>query len=223
MLLCDGTPENPVKLTSYRDIPQVRKAQAFDWNGIKIMPGATGIRCINTRVGYSTFGLEIQSAETPVTLSRVSFYENGYTNCSRNGKLLSGNDTTALSFVYPDVPAVESKPIKATKKKPVKKKSEQVSNVKSQKPEHVRVKPAVHKARMVLGLTTGIAGVATVAGLFAAQNYYSKYDAARDPDLYTPAQVKTYKDKCDGYKRMSVVSAILTGAAVAGFGVTLFF
>ena len=121
-LVCKGTPERPIVFTSANDVSNTGTApEAFDWNGIKVTPGAAGITLEQCLITYSTFGLNIESDAVPVSLKNVTFHHNGSASFTCGKKTMPVTENIPVSLNRPETettltPAGKSIAKKAGKK-----------------------------------------------------------------------------------------------------------
>jgi hypothetical protein len=106
-LVCKGTPQRPIIFTSANDKPHTRTLpEAFDWNGIKVSFEAEGVSLEYCTFAYSTFGLNIESNATPVSMKSVSFIHSGTVSLTRGKKMVPVQETAPISFVWPETAAL---------------------------------------------------------------------------------------------------------------------
>jgi hypothetical protein len=104
--VCNGTPQKPVVFTSARDVPRAKTLpEAFDWNGIKVSFDAEGISLEHATIAYSTFGLNVESNTTPVSIKNVTFIHNGSSSLTRGKKMVPVQETAPSSFSWPETAA----------------------------------------------------------------------------------------------------------------------
>jgi hypothetical protein len=90
-LFCEGSLDSPIVMTSKKEMPGERgeiktEAEPFDWNGIETTVDASLCAVTNASIRNCVFGIKIKSEKTKITISNVTFYNNGYTCISRAGK-----------------------------------------------------------------------------------------------------------------------------------------
>jgi hypothetical protein len=110
-LVCNGTPQQPIVFTSANDMPHARTLpEAFDWNGIKVSFEAEGVSLEHCTIAYSTFGLNIESNATQVSIKNVTFMHNGTASLTRGKKMIPVQETAPTSFAWPEMtaPAAEA-------------------------------------------------------------------------------------------------------------------
>ncbi len=105
--VCNGTPQQPVVFTSAHDVPHTKTMpDAYDWNGIKVTFEADSISLEHCTIAYSTFGLNIESNATQVSLKNIAFIHNGSASLTRGKKLIPVQETTPVSFNWPEMTTV---------------------------------------------------------------------------------------------------------------------
>jgi hypothetical protein len=175
-LICKGTILRPIRFTSSRDIPSSRiMPEAFDWNGIKVMPEAINICLEFCSITYSTAGLEIASNTTPVILNEVTFSHNGSASLTREREMITLEDNVPVSFRWP----LEQEKDNMTGRHEddrVADKTKSVSTVqKSHDSKPIELKKPVMYAS---GGLTFVCGLAAAASYGLAWYYDRKYDKA---------------------------------------------
>lgn len=99
-LYCKGTVDSPIVLTSKNEITDKAKnvaPEAFDWNGIEVPMEAEMVMIVNAKIRNCTFGLNIKSDLTKVSIRNVEFYNNGYSGLARGGKMVLVEPGTPFS------------------------------------------------------------------------------------------------------------------------------
>ncbi|MBD3344818.1 MAG: hypothetical protein GF401_07120 [Chitinivibrionales bacterium] len=99
-LICEGTADSVVLFTSTRDPLSGSTPEPFDWNGIKVPADAEEIVLSNARVEYSTFGLDIESNGTEITLKDVVFRKNGYATLTRAGRIVEHVEGVPVDYTW---------------------------------------------------------------------------------------------------------------------------
>jgi hypothetical protein len=84
-----------------------------------VTPEASGIRLEYCAVAYSTFGLDIESAATPVSLREVVFRHSGTASITRERRTLSLRENLPVSFAWPETAAATQPAKPAAWKGPV--------------------------------------------------------------------------------------------------------
>ena len=230
-LISNGTPDSMIILTSIRDkksnLPHPVKPESFDWNGLEISQEAKYVEIRNTKIRHSTFGINIKSAKTPITLDMVEFYDNGYASLFRDGKMVEvqqnipfkiswnvggeqdNEKTDRLIIRQDDGRTISSN--KAQKEKELSKNETRKSNNNVKK-----------TTKIIVGVTSGTLLV-TGATLFTLETIlYSKYK-----DLYniqtTPQGAITYRNKMQSANSWRWVGMSIAGVGVLGLGITFLF
>ncbi|MBN1128622.1 MAG: hypothetical protein JXA71_06530 [Chitinispirillaceae bacterium] len=102
-IVCNGTPQKPIVFTSANDVPHAKTLpEAFDWNGIKVSFEAEGVSFEHCTIAYSTFGLNIESNATPVSIKNITFIHNGTVSLTRGKKMIPVQETAPISFMWPE-------------------------------------------------------------------------------------------------------------------------
>lgn len=105
--VCKGTPQQPVVFTSAHDVPHTRTMpEAYDWNGIKVTFEADTVSLEHCTIAYSTFGLNIESNATQVSIKNVAFIHSGSASLTRGKKTIPVQETTPVSFTWPEITVV---------------------------------------------------------------------------------------------------------------------
>ena len=204
-LVCKGTPGQPILFTSsIKDIPDAgTAAKPFDWNGIKVTAEASGITLEHCVVAYSTYGLNIESNITPVTITNVVLHDNGSASFSRGKKMMQVNENIPFSFNWPETatPAFDKNAVKEAGKK------------------DLRPKPAWKKTVRIAGISAAIAGGALwLTGYLRAEHYNSLIKPGTPIAMY-----KEYKDSWNSWVSVRNIGIGLSGLGAAGFAVTFVF
>lgn len=225
-LICNGTSLKPIVFTSSRDIPSTRTMpEAFDWNGINVTSESNGITLENCLVAYSTFGLNIESIATPVSIKEVKFNNNGSASLTREKKMMPVTENLGISFVWPEIRSTPSASDSATKdssgtdrpgqntKKAAKKAGDK--KVYAQ-PKNAWVRPV----RITMGSAAAAGGIIWISGLLQSSNYKHQRDAVYTP--FTPDWNSADKN----YKNWGNIQNIGLGLfciGAIGFSVTFVF
>jgi len=105
--VCNGTSQKPIVFTSASDVPRTKTVpEAFDWNGIKVSFEAESVSFEHCTIAYSTFGLNIESNATPVSIKNVAFIHNGSSSLTRGKKNMPVQETMPISFNWPETAAI---------------------------------------------------------------------------------------------------------------------
>jgi hypothetical protein len=219
-LVCKGTPGQPVLFTSANDVPNTGTApEAFDWNGIKVTPEATaeassaeasGITLEQCVIAYSTFGLNIESTVTPVSLTNVTFHHNGSASFTCGKKMMPITENIPASFNRPEIETTLTPAGKSIAKKADKKTTGK--NIAA--PEPVWKKPV----RFPGAGSAIVGGALWLTGYLCAEHYNSLIKPG------TPnALVKEYKDSWNNWVSVRNIGIGLFGLGAAGFTVTFVF
>jgi hypothetical protein len=209
-LVCKGTAEEPVILTSSRDLAKGHSAaEAFDWNGVKVTEEAQGATLEYCTISYSTFGLNVESAATPVSLKEIIFKSNGSASLTREKKMLAIVDNVPVNQTWPEAGSI-------------------------QPPDTVRIdslrppKPSMHPkwvkpARIGCGVLA-VGGCALwIGGHLTAQKYDQK---AQEQSKIVPTNrdlVNSYVTSRNNAVTVRNIGLGLFGAGLIGFGVTFLF
>jgi hypothetical protein len=202
-LVCKGAREKPILFTSVR----AADAESFDWNGIKVAPDAAGITLENCTISFSSFGLNIESNATPVSLSNVVFIGNGSASLTREKKMLPIKDTAAVSFTWPDVEG--RPPVGIGGKGGSGGKGGHVTPVVARRPSWLG------PVRIGTAGTTIVGGVLGLTGSLMAQNYEKK--------LREYGADEKYKKPYDNAALMNYIGLGVCAFGAAGFTVTFLF
>jgi hypothetical protein len=209
-LVCKGTPGRPVIFTSVNDDPgSGTMPEPFDWNGIKTAPDAVNVALEHCVVTYSTFGINIESAATPVVLTNVSFHHNGTSSFTIEKKMMPVTENLPVSYDGPKAPEGLR-----TEKTGTKKTGEALTG------RHRAFSvPAWKNPVRISGAAVGIAGAALwLTGFLCAEHYSS---------LITPgtpsAQARDYKESWNSWVAVRNTGTALLGLGAAGFAVTFAF
>jgi hypothetical protein len=178
-------------------------AKPFDWNGIKVTAEASGITLEHCAVAYSTYGLDIESNTTPVTITNVVLHDNGSASFTRGKKMMPVNENIPFSFNWPETatPAADKNAVKEAGKK---------SSLS---------KPAWKKTVRIAGIGTAIAGGALwLTGYLRAEHYNSLIKPGTSIAMF-----KEYKDSWNSWVSVRNIGIGLSGLGAAGFVVTFVF
>jgi hypothetical protein len=207
-LVGKGTTEQPILLTSTRDIPHGKTAaEAFDWNGIKATSEAEGITFEYCTIAYSTFGLNIESNHTPVSIKECIFHNNGSASLAREKKMIAINENLPFSQNWPDGNEPIVTPTDTTPKP--------IPNSNGPTKAHPKW---VLPVRISLGAAGVVGGALWIVGHVQAEHYNSLLNP---PQPGTKIQeVSTSRDNAVTLRNVGIG---LFAIGVAGFGVTFFF
>jgi hypothetical protein len=207
-LICKGTPSRPVIFTSQNDDQNSGTGpEPFDWNGIKAAPGAGGVVLEHCVVTYSTFGVNIESAATPVTMVNVSFHHNGSASVTREKKMMPVIENIPVSYTWPETPAPK---LKLKKKLLAEKKTRDAA---------VTSGPSWRKPVRFAGAAVGIAGAALwLTGHVRAEHY----DGLIKPGLLISTAAQ-YKDSRDRWVIARNAGIGVFGVGAAAFAITFVF
>jgi hypothetical protein len=210
-LKCIGWASQPVIFTSdnnrLKDDDSKYKIPApFDWNGIQVMDSVASLELENVRITYSTYGLDIKSSSSPISLKGVVFSENGRGGITIDDKQLGVIDNEEFSFVQPDVENAVSA------------KKSGLSAPSKTKPTTPR-KPMSWRMPIRLSL-----GAITIAGV--ALGVYEKLQADHSDRLYHEQSGITADNdlkNANKQKNLSVAGWAIGIAGASGFALTFFF
>jgi hypothetical protein len=221
-LICKGSAVHPVVFTSSRNVPSSRTMpEAFDWNGIKVTSESDGITFENCVIAYSTFGLNIESNATPVSIKDIKFNNNGSASLTREKKMMPVTDDRGISFVWPEIrqtgtmsdtgendrSAGPPPPTKKTKKVHLKK-------------EYAKPKGAwIQPVRIAFGSAAAVGGVAWLSGYLQS----GKYKHQRTLEIPLTGD---WHSADNNYKKWVTIQNIGAGLfcfGALGFSVTFFF
>jgi hypothetical protein len=204
-LVCKGTPGQPVLFTSSeKDVPDAgTAAKPFDWNGIKVTAEAATITLEHCAIAYSTYGLDIESGTTPMTIKNVIFHDNGSASFTRGKKMMQVNENIPLSFNWPEtsMAAAGKNTVKEAEKK------------------DLRPKPAWKKTVRIAGISAAIAGGALwLTGYLRAEHYNSLIKPGT-----TIGQFNEYKDSWNSWVSVRNIGIGLSCLGATGLAVTFVF
>lgn len=224
-LTCRGTSEKPVVFTSSRDVPSSRTMpEAFDWNGIKVTSESDGITLEHCIVAYSTFGLNIESNGTPVTIKEIKFNNNGSASLTRERKMMPVTDNMAISFVWPEMQAAamvtdsvkkDSVPADRTVNKTRK-------NAKKTDMKKERAKPRLEwkaPVRITLGSAAAVGGIMWVTGYAISKKSMNDRNSGVP---FTPEWNRADKN-FKNWVTVQNIGAGLFAIGAVGFSVTFLF
>jgi hypothetical protein len=225
-LICKGTPQQPISFTSSRDIKSSQsKPEAFDWNGIKVTPEATGLALEYCTIAYSTFGITIESSSTPVSIKEISFHNTGSASMTRERKMMMISENMPISFTWPEQSSNMSS---TTSNTPSSTTNTKVNFTVTDSATH----PTQHSTPVKSGqwkkgtrITTGsiavLGGIMAITGQFLYAYYDDKYSNLNDPN-----QGDMKKSFRQNRYNSGVVRGIglgVLGIGAAGFAITFFF
>jgi len=228
-LVCKGTPSRPVIFTSINDnLNSGTGPEPFDWNGIKAAPEARGVTLEHCVVTYSTFGINIESDATPVTLVNVSFHHNGSAAVTRGKKMMPVNENIPVSYTWPEAapaPHAAAEPVAqlaTVAPAPAVELKKEIPAEKKIPDAAVTIpafRPSWKKPVRLAGAGVGIAGAALwLTGYLCAEHYNSLIKPGT-----TNALFKEYKDSWNNCVSVRNIGIGLSGLGAAGFVVTFVF
>lgn len=105
-LKCMGLPLKQIIFTSDNNRANTANLQhkvpaPFDWNGITVVDSAAAIVLENVRIAYTTYGLDIKSTISKVSLKGVVFSDIGRSGMTIGEKQLGVIENELFSFVQP--------------------------------------------------------------------------------------------------------------------------
>jgi len=216
MLAVEGTPAQPVVLTSYNDNKYNEKndmlPNPFDWNGILIHPLAHGAVIRNCVVSFSVYGVKSQTAR--LDIESGTFRQNGQFNCTVNDKILPAVDNVQFTW---------------------KPEGEDLAVIMTSDSTKAKKKERVHTTRRGVrfaGLGLGVLGVG-VGTVFLIEDIKSqriirKYEEAQrsgqdpPPGSSLDDAAKAY-DAYPMQEAVAIASYVLAGIGIAGFTLTFVF
>jgi hypothetical protein len=223
-LVCAGTVSKPIVFTSSRDVPSSRTMpEAFDWNGIKVTSESDGVTFENCLIAYSTFGLNIESNATPVSIKEIKFNNNGSASLTREKKMMPVTDNMAISFVWPEIqttPAAADTAAKDSSSKSgsvrkTKKAKKSISKGEIAKPRFAWKQPV----RITMGSAAVVGGAMWVSGFILSENYLHQRNTGKPySDNWNYAD-KSYKT----WGTVQNIGAGLFAVGAIGFTVTFLF
>lgn len=102
-LSCVGNSTDPITLTSFKAMDNNEGnfiAEAFDWNGLEITSEAKSAEIAYTKISHCTFGIQVKSINSKITLNNVVFNDIGYSSLSRGTKLIDVKVDTPFSITW---------------------------------------------------------------------------------------------------------------------------
>lgn len=222
-LICNGTILRPILFTSSRDNPASKiMPEAFDWNGIKISAEAMNISLAFCTISYSTYGLEIESKNTPVILEEVTFYRNGSASLTREREMVHVNEKVAVTFRWiPLIEANEETAMQPGEVGPAKTEPQQDMQSGVHPPQEKK-RPSINWKKTSLYATGGVgaAGVLLSAGALGMAYYYNERYWADDTEGSQQKALRTRRDDCLLFSYVGIAAATL---GAVGFTLTVIF
>jgi len=102
-LSCVGNSTEPILLTSIKAMDNKEEnslAEAFDWNGLEIGSEAKSAEIAYTKISHCTFGIQVKSMNSKISLSNVVFNDIGYASLCRETKLIDVKPDTPFSITW---------------------------------------------------------------------------------------------------------------------------
>jgi hypothetical protein len=199
--------------------------EAYDWNGIKITFEADTVSLEHCTIAYSTFGLNIESNATQVSLKNIAFIHSGSASLTRGKKLVPVQETTPVSFAWPEItaPAAEAGgPLGAPPALSVKQADTQkvaspgpISADKTEKSRNSR-----RLRRMTFGLCTAGSGAIGVLFQMRSNSLYDDYKADKS---YDTAQHDADWKAVRNAEKMRTIFYALAGVCATVFAITITF
>ena len=220
-LVCKGTPGRPVIFTSVNDAQNSgTNPEPFDWNGIKAAPEARGVTLEHCVVTYSTFGINIESDATPVTMINVSFHHNGSASLTREKKMMPVSENIPVSHTWPEAaPAPHAAEAARTPAAELKKEMPAEKKIPAPAVPASAPLSSWKKTAKLAGAGMGIAGAALwLTGHFRAEHF----DGLIKPGV-TLATAEKYKNSRDNGVAVRNLGMGIFGAGAAAFAITFVF
>jgi hypothetical protein len=209
-LKCVGWPSQPVVFTSDNNRPKSDDTQykipaPFDWNGITVTDSAASVYFEYVRIAYSTYGLDVKSTASRITLKGVVFSENGRGGITIEEKQLGVIDNEQFSFVQPE----QANEVPFEKKQP------------GPKPKEKNPPQNKMTWRTPVRLTLGVVTVTgLVAGIYENMQGVKYYGPSQDPKNKNAENDLSKTQTAENLRNICYGIAI---AAVCGFTLTFFF
>jgi hypothetical protein len=220
-LVCKGTPSRPVLFTSINDDQNSGTGpEPFDWNGIKAAPEAQGVTMEHCVVTYSTFGVNIESEATPVTMINVSFHHNGSASVTREKKMMPVSENIPVSYTWPEAaPAARSATAAQAPATELKKAMPAEKKIPDAAVSMPVFDPEWKKTVRTAGAGLGLAG----AALWLAGHLRAEYfDGLIKPGVPLSTAGK-YENSRDNWVAVRNVGMGFFGAGAAAFAITFVF
>lgn len=101
-LICDGEIGKDIVFTSIKELKNVEKPKAMDWNGIKIYKNSRFIKIKNTAIKYSTVGIDIEKLDNDmlIQIQDVIFSDNGLSSLSIHGGVKDITENTRVFYKH---------------------------------------------------------------------------------------------------------------------------
>ncbi|KMQ52776.1 hypothetical protein CHISP_0545 [Chitinispirillum alkaliphilum] len=211
-LICEGTPDNPIVLTSIRERPsQIRATpEAFDWNGIEVTNDAIYTSVSQTKIRHSIFGMNIRSPNTSVRIDRVEFLNNGYGSVVREGKIIEVQQNFPFSISW----NINGDHL-------VIKRGDSDTSDSISAPKHPEQRDFSTGKMITRSLTAAV--FAGTAALFT----YNQIQYSRNRTMYdskeNPQAAQHYREKYTSNNRWRIIAGSAAMSAVAGFSITFLF
>jgi hypothetical protein len=219
--VCKGTPQQPVVFTSARDVPHTgTMPEAYDWNGIKITFEADTVSLEHCTIAYSTFGLNIESNATQVSLKNISIIHSGSASLTRGKKLIPVQETTPVSFTWPEITVVAAETgglVFSGKQADTQKAASPgpIGADKTDKSRHNR-----RFRRMTFGLCT--VGCGAIGAIFQMRSN-SLYDKYKADNSYDTAKHDAEWQSVRNAEKMRNIFYALAGVSATAFAITITF
>jgi hypothetical protein len=221
--VCNGTPQKPIVFTSANDVQHAKTLpEAFDWNGIKVSFEAEGISLEHCTVAYSTFGLNIESNATTVSIKNVAFIHNGSASLSRGKKMVPVQETAPVSFLWPETAAAAAetggqggRPAESGRQESVQTKAS-LGPVSPEKAERHRFSQKMR--RITFGAVAAGCGIAGVLFQQRSNNLYKDY---RDNKSFDFAGHEAEWQSVRKAEKTRNFFYVLSGAGAAAFTISI--
>ncbi|MGA2508090.1 MAG: hypothetical protein ABSF80_11520 [Chitinispirillaceae bacterium] len=224
--VCNGTPQQPVVFTSVHDVPHTKTMpDAYDWNGIKVTYEAESISLEHCTIAYSTFGLNIESNTTQVSLKNIAFIHNGSASLTRAKKLILVQETTPVSFNWPEMTTVTTEaddgqrgPLAYSGKQADTHKEASPGSIGTDKTDKYR--HGRYLRRITFGLLT--AGSGAIGVLFQVRSN-TLYDDYKADNNYNTAKHDAEWQSVRNAEKMRNIFYTLAGLSAAAFAISIKF
>jgi hypothetical protein len=201
-----GTPAHPVVFTSINDSlynkASTQAANAFDWNGIMVSWEAGSVTFKSPCVRYSTYGIKSQKPD--ITITQGIFKQNGQFHLTIKDKIMPVPETEPYSYAGEQpkptvvlVPAATRPPISHTKK-------------------------IVRYSLLGVGIVGTGLGIVLSVNANSAHSNWMHIENEVNP-LPPPGEYARRQSKFNGLFAGAIITDILGGGGLIGFGATFVF
>jgi hypothetical protein len=194
-----GSSAHPVVFTSINDTAgkkdSAQAPNAFDWNGITVGWESGAVALKNAQIRYSTFGIKSQNPD--INIEQGIFRQNGQFHLTVKDKIIAVPENQP--FAYTGKPAVQAGTPTISKQKKI-----------------------LRYSLLGVGIAGSVTGIILSMNARTAYNDWAHISQETNP-LPPPGEYQKRQDKYHSALTGAVITDIIGGGALIGFGLTFAF